>query len=138
MYSDKHNNAHIPTAVPVLSLKLATEALAAREPVFHRPELGTSRAAFEAMTAPEFWEIGASGRRYDRATVLDILEARHRQPVEESLSLTNFACQKLADDLYLATYLLDQAGRISQRSSIWRYSEERWQIVFHQGTLIAA
>lgn len=122
----------------MLSLKLVTEALAAREPVFHRREFGTSRAAFEAMTAPEFWEIGASGKRYDRATVLDILEARHRQPVEESLTLTNFECQKLANDVYLASYQLDQAGRISQRSSIWRYSKGQWQIVFHQGTLIAA
>ncbi|MHC5761500.1 hypothetical protein [Nostoc sp.] len=34
-----------------------------REPIFHRPELGTTRADFEQMTESTFWEVGASGRR---------------------------------------------------------------------------
>jgi len=33
--------------------------LMAREPLFHRKELGTSRMDFQAMTAPDFWEVGA-------------------------------------------------------------------------------
>jgi len=40
------------------------EELIKREPIFHRPEFGTTRADFENMTSPDFWEIGASGRRY--------------------------------------------------------------------------
>ena len=43
--------------------------LIAREPIFHRLELGTSRADFEAQTAPDFFEVGASGAIYDRETV---------------------------------------------------------------------
>lgn len=35
-----------------------------REPIFHRPELGTTRRDFERMTEEDFWEVGASGRRY--------------------------------------------------------------------------
>ncbi|MFP5370007.1 MAG: hypothetical protein ACLGI3_04575 [Actinomycetes bacterium] len=38
---------------PLLSAVL-TE-LSEREPLFHRRELGTGRAAFEAMTAEDFW-----------------------------------------------------------------------------------
>ncbi len=121
-----------------LSIEQATEALAAREPIFHRPEFGTSRVDFEAMIAPEFWEIGASGTRYSKAFVLDTLENRHSKPVTELFVVTDFACQELSPNLYLATYKLDQAGRLSQRSTIWRYSSSVWQIVFHQGTLIAA
>ena len=60
-----------------LSIEQATEALAAREPIFHRPEFGTSRADFEAMVAPEFREIGASGNRYSKEFVLHTLEERH-------------------------------------------------------------
>src|SRR5262245_44008821 len=41
-----------------------------REPLFHRPEFGTTRPDFERMMAPEFWEVGASGRRYSREFVL--------------------------------------------------------------------
>jgi hypothetical protein len=121
-----------------LSIEQATEALAAREPIFHRPEFGTSRADFEAMVAPEFWEIGASGTRYSKAFVLHTLESLHAKPVSGTYSVTDFACQELSQNLYLATYRLDQAGRLSQRSTIWRYSSGVWQIVFHQGTLIAA
>lgn len=88
--------------------------------------------------APEFWEIGASGNRYSKAFVLDALGERHATPVTETYLLTDFACQELAPCLYLATYRLDQDGRLSQRSTIWRYSGGAWQAVFHQGTLLAA
>jgi hypothetical protein len=90
------------------------------------------------MVAPEFWEIGASGRRYSKAFVLDTLENRHAKPVSESCLVTDFACQELSPNLYLATYQLDYAGRLSQRSTIWSYSSGVWLIVFRQGTLIAA
>ena len=121
-----------------LSIEQATEFLSAREPIFHRQEFGTSRADFEAMVAPEFWEIGASGTKYSKAFILHTLENRHSEPVIETYAVTDFACQELSPNLYLATYRLDQAGRLSQRSTIWRYSGGIWQIVFHQGTLIAA
>lgn len=121
-----------------LSIEQATETLYAREPIFHRPEFGTSRADFEAMVVPEFWEIGASGTRYSKAFVLDALEKRHSKPVIETYEVSDFACQELSPNLYLATYRLNLANRLSQRATIWRYSSGAWQIVFHQGTLIAA
>ena len=121
-----------------LSIEQAAEALAAREPIFHRPEFGMTRADFEAMVAPEFWEVGASGSKYSKAFVLHTLENRHSKPVTETYVVTDFACQELSPNLYLVTYQLDQTGRLSQRSTIWRYSSGAWQIVFHQGTLIEA
>src|SRR5436305_15267338 len=48
-----------------------------REPIFHRPEWGTTRRDFENMTEARFWEVGASGRRYSREYVLDELEKRY-------------------------------------------------------------
>jgi hypothetical protein len=59
------------------------DELARREPIFHRPELGTTRADFESMTIADFWEVGASGRRYSRAYVLDELEKRDSVPHED-------------------------------------------------------
>jgi hypothetical protein len=41
-----------------------------REPIFHHPEFGTTQQDFENMTDKEFWEVGASGRRYSREYVL--------------------------------------------------------------------
>src|SRR6201985_1807479 len=57
-----------PNLLPVL------EELKRREPIFHTPEFGASRADFEKATAPEYWETGASGRRYSREFVLNELE----------------------------------------------------------------
>jgi hypothetical protein len=59
------------------------DELVRREPLFHRPESGTTRVDFEAMTAPDFWETGASGRGYSRAHVLDVLEERYKEPPAE-------------------------------------------------------
>ncbi|WHZ12746.1 MAG: hypothetical protein OJF60_003187 [Burkholderiaceae bacterium] len=112
--------------------------LAAREPIFHRAEFGTRRSDFEGMTTDDFWEIGASGRIYSRAFVLDALEQRHRTPVVERLIVTDFACRRIVADVYLATYRLEQAdGRLSRRSTLWRRSPQGWKALYHQGTLIS-
>ena len=62
---------HAHVALLAMTDAEAREALQAREPIFHRPELGTSRVNFERMTDESFWEVGASGRVYDREFVLD-------------------------------------------------------------------
>jgi hypothetical protein len=111
--------------------------LRCREPIFHRTELGTTRADFERMTTADFWEVGASGRRYSRQYVLDALEERYRSPVEEVWETTDFRCQELALDIYLLTYTLrQQGGRITRRATIWKRTGDDWKIVFHQGTIV--
>ena len=72
-----------------------------REPIFHRPELGTARRDFENMTEPEFWEVGASGRRYSREYALDVLEKRYSSPHEDVWETRDFHCQEIAPDNYL-------------------------------------
>ena len=58
--------------------------LRGREPIFHRLELGTTREDFEAQTAPDFWEVGGSGRRYSREFVWATLEERYADPATRS------------------------------------------------------
>ena len=111
--------------------------LSSREPIFHRPELGTSRVDFEKMTIDDFWEVGASGRRYSRAYVLDELEKRHAVPHVDIWETMDFHCRRLADDVYLLTYtLLQNKVRRTRRSTIWRRTAEGWKIVYHQGTIV--
>jgi hypothetical protein len=50
------------------------EQLRLREPIFHTPEFGSTRAEFERATAPEYWETSASGRRYSREFILGALK----------------------------------------------------------------
>jgi hypothetical protein len=118
-------------------LQRVTEELCAREPIFHRPEFGTTRAEFERVMADEFCEVGASGRRYDRAFVLDELERRHAAPHEDVWKTSEFRCQHLAENLYLLTYtLLQDRTRVTRRATIWRRTADGWKVVFHQGTIV--
>ena len=111
--------------------------LVAREPIFHRPELGTTRADLENMTEAAFWEVGASGRRYSRQFVLDELEKRYANDIRDDSQTRDFHCLELAVDNYLLTYTLLQGARLTRRSTIWRRTPHGWKIVFHQGTLVA-
>jgi hypothetical protein len=113
------------------------EELKRREPIFHRPEFGTTRQDFEAMTEPDFWEVGASGRRYSREYVLDVLEERSQHPVEDSWETSEFHCREIAVDNYLLTYTLKQGERATRRATLWRHTAQGWKIVYHQGTVVA-
>ena len=110
--------------------------LMAREPIFHRPELGTTRKDFDKLMAPDFWETTASGRRVSRQFILDFLEKRYETITEDTWEIEDFRCQKIAADNYLVTYTLFQGERLTRRTTIWRRTPDDWQIVFHQGTVV--
>ena len=112
-------------------------ALTAREPLFHRPEFGTTRADFARMVADDFWETGASGRRYDRAFVLDELERRHAHGLpEDEWRTEDFGCRALGASTWLLTYTLHQGPRVSRRMTLWRRDADGWRALYHQGTLV--
>ncbi len=132
------------------SLKTAPEnldvlmELVKREPIFHRPEFGRTRRDFENMTVEGYWEVGASGRRYNREYVLDELVRRYQDPEyrgihsspENTWQTKDFSCIEIARDNYLLTYTLAQGARITRRSTIWRRCGSDWKIVYHQGTIV--
>lgn len=119
-----------PRLRPVLA------ALMAREPLFHRPEVAESRRDFENMTDPDFWEVGASGRRYSREYVLNILEERLANPTTDVWKTRDAHCREVAPDLFLLTYTLEQGARVTRRASLWRRVEDAWCVLFHQGTIV--
>ncbi len=112
-------------------------ALRAREPLFHRPEFGTSRAEFEHMVDDDYWEVGASGRAYPRAVVLDVLERRHAAPHDDPWETSDFRCRALGAGTWLLTYRLRQGARESRRMTLWRRDGDGWRALYHQGTLVA-
>jgi predicted RNase H-like HicB family nuclease len=123
------------TTAPELQGVLAE--LSRREPIFHRPEFGTTRADFEHMTAEDYWETGASGRRYSRQAVLDGLEERFSVPHADIWETREFHCRRLSEDTYLLTYtLLQDHQRLTRRATIWRGTADGWKIVYHQGTIV--
>ncbi len=126
---------------PVTEPRLADilSELKKREPVFHRTEFGTTPRDFENMTDADFHEVGASGRRYSRQYVLATLAERHLMPHGDVWETSEFHCIELGPDTYLLTYtLLQDHVRVTRRASIWRRTAGKWQIVYHQGTVVAA
>jgi hypothetical protein len=110
--------------------------LVAREPLFHRTELGTDRATFEAMTAEDFWEVGASGAVYDREVVWAALEQRYAAGQPDEWEIDDVSVRRLGEHVYLVTYLLRQGSRTSRRATIWEDAGGSWRIVYHQGTIV--
>jgi hypothetical protein len=119
------------------ALEEVLRELKLREPLFHHPELGTTRRDFEGMTAEDFWEVGASGRRYSREYVLEVLADRRdsNQPIDV-WTTTDFLCRRLAGEVYLLTYTLFQGERTTRRTTVWQKTAKGWQAVFHQGTIV--
>jgi hypothetical protein len=129
--------------VPAGEVDGVLEELVAREPLFHRAEHGRSRAAFEAMTAPDFWEVGASGARYDREFVWSVLAERYAAEGPDEWETgdwetSDFACRPLGDDTFLLTYRLRQEERVTRRATVWERTTGGWRAVYHQGTTVAA
>ena len=80
-----------PTFVTVPELLPVLEELRRREPIFHKPEFGSTREDFEQMTDDAFWEVGASGRRYSREYILQVLGSRGPQPEEATWVASGFS-----------------------------------------------
>ncbi|GAA1470175.1 DUF4440 domain-containing protein [Microbacterium thalassium] len=117
-----------------VSDEVVREQLRAREPLFHRVELGTSREWFEHETDDEFWEVGASGAVYDREQVWAMLEPRYAEGADDPWSITDFAVRRVDAVVYLATYVLHQGPRVTRRATLWRRTDTGWRILYHQGT----
>ncbi len=111
------------------------EALKPLEPLIYVANAGASREHFEALLAPEFWEIAASGKRYSREYVINTLEERQQKPFKQAWHTSDYFLQPLANQFFLLTYTLHQPTRISQRTSLWRSVGDTWQLVYHQGTV---
>jgi hypothetical protein len=103
-----------------------------------KPEVRSSPDKLDELLADDFVEFGASGRIYDKQQVITgLLRENNRR-----LALSDFTAKSLGNQVILATYRLvdamDGLGEptCSLRSSLWRLADGRWQVVFHQGTLL--
>lgn len=113
------------------------EELRRREPIFHNREFGTTVSEFEAVMSPDYWEVGASGRRYTREFILQMFTA---QPAIDEASAgwetRDFGLRRLGPGTFLLTYTLQQGERLTRRATIWESAGGQWQILYHQGTIV--
>ncbi len=120
-------------------LPVQLDDIRALEEALHRPEVRRSRAAVEALLADGFFEFGASGTTYRRAETIELLCEEDDAPDDGALEATDFALTPISPDAVLLTYRTVRRGgdgseRRALRSSIWKRTAGRWQMLFHQGT----
>lgn len=111
--------------------------LQALEVELHHPGVRCDAQRLEQLLHSDFHEVGRSGRKYDRATVMRFLSEQAASPPVIS---EHFALQHLGPQVVLLTYrsaLLRPDATFENhalRSSVWVHKDALWQLIYHQGT----
>lgn len=112
------------------------------ETSLHRPEVRSSPRLVGDLLADGFVEFGQSGRVFNRPTIIAALAGEATAADAGLPVVSDFSVVALAADVVLVTYQSTrpatetQAGRQTLRSSIWKRRDDRWQMAFHQGTVV--
>jgi hypothetical protein len=109
------------------------------EELLLQPIVRASAEQLSDLLADDFLEFASNGRVYDKPGIIVGLKEEQLQGGYIRSSLHDFEVRALGDGLALVTYrAVRQGARESLRSSIWKYAGGRWQLLFHQGTLVPA
>ncbi|MEU1101058.1 nuclear transport factor 2 family protein [Streptomyces tibetensis] len=97
------------------------------------PKVRRSAERVAALLHPDFHEFGASGRHWSRAAIIASLAAT-TEPGARPVAVFALRGVQLAPDLVHLTYDTEYDGSRAHRSSLWRRTEGRWLLYFHQAT----
>ena len=86
------------------------------------------------LLAPDFIEVGASGRVWDLAGALELLSSEAR--TDEEIQVTDLTGRVLADGIIIVRWDCYFGRRRTRRTSVWRRDGEGWRQVHHQGTVL--
>ena len=108
------------------------KAVVERELALLTPDLRRDPISLLALLHPDFVEYGASGRVWDRQSILSVTTG-----TVEQIGAREVRAHRLGPDAFLVTYVSDSGGRVALRSSTWLREGGDWLLRFHQGTLIS-
>ncbi|MDH6625559.1 hypothetical protein M2271_003370 [Streptomyces sp. LBL] len=111
----------------------AVEAAVQGELRLLAPEVRSCPELVGALLHPDFHEFGASGRHWDRASIIADLAAT-TDAETAPVAVSRMKGVRLAPDLVQLTFDTAHNGRHVHQSSLWRRTEPRWLLYFHQGT----
>jgi hypothetical protein len=110
------------------------EKIHALEIALHEPQVRKDIKKLDRLIADNFYEIGASGKVYDKNNILA------RLPLEQNYEIygkvINFEIAHISENLIRANYTLEEKTKRTRRTSIWQRHHNNYQMIFHQGTLI--
>jgi hypothetical protein len=97
------------------------------------PDRETDRRALTSLLADDFQEFCTSGRIFNLQQLTHALLTSSPRVA----TMSYFYVTSLAEGVALATYHITTANSTSHHSSIWVQRNNRWQLLFHQGTVAA-
>jgi len=97
------------------------------------PDREPVRTALGALLAEDFKEFCTTGRIFNRHQLIDALLSSSPR----AATMNYFYVIPLANEAALATYHVTTASSTSHHSSLWVFRDNRWQLLFHQGTIAA-
>lgn len=112
------------------------DAIYKLENLLLEPETRKSINQLNELIAEDFLEFGSSGMIFNKKDVLESLPSE----TDIKFKILDFEVKELSLVTVLATYKLNktisQETFTSLRSSIWKKTNNNWQMLFHQGTRI--
>lgn len=99
-----------------------------------KPEVRKSADMIRQLLADDYTEFCSSGFSCDYKNG----DTFYEEGV--TFSISDFQCEKLADDCYIVHYVSEKnyndgrLGKTALRTSIWKNYDGNWKMYFHQGT----
>ncbi|MBS1799689.1 MAG: DUF4440 domain-containing protein [Acidobacteria bacterium] len=97
------------------------------------PDRETDRNDLTSLLAADFKEFCTSGRIFNLNQLHNALLAS----APRAATMSHFYVTPLGDTSALTTYHITTATSTSHHSSIWVLRDNKWQMLFHQGTIAA-
>nr|WP_269149657.1 nuclear transport factor 2 family protein [Kytococcus schroeteri] len=108
----------------MLHLECSLRALVVRADAFR----------FTRLLAPGFVEIGASGRRWGRAAILELLQGESGSDGAGRIDVHELEARVLGDAVVQVFWVSSRGGRRVRRTSLWQRIDGAWRTTYHQGT----
>ena len=104
------------------------------------PAVRSSAAQLADLLAADFVEFGSSGETYGKEEMIAQLLGESDKDPSIQRTGQDFEVRWLGEKSALLTYRIirtDEGKTVKTlRASIWKYYDARWQLIFHQGTVI--
>lgn len=96
----------------------------------HLKSKNRANKKFLDILHPDFKEFGKSGKVYYKSDII------MHQLDTDYYKIENFEEYILSEDCVLCTYKLYNVTNdiATNRSSVWKFYENEWKLLFHQGT----
>ncbi|AYJ47363.1 hypothetical protein D8W71_02245 [Rhodococcus sp. P1Y] len=107
------------------------------ESLFHHPTDSTTADQVSNLLDEHFIRVTPSGDVQDKSQALAVFLERWAEKVNCPWHLQDERLRRLSEAIYLYSYSLHMAGRVTRRSTIWSVTGDVMKALHHQGTLAA-